>query len=108
MSMVHPLADIATSAGPSLRAAVDYVAGFQGTGAPASIAADRQDRLHFLCEAQRGLAPEQAALERIRVDFCEPNVAQRAPSAEPLFAALIRVGGWPDVGYTLCQVVGFP
>jgi len=25
-----------------------------------------------------------------------------------LFAAMIRAGGWPDVGYTLCQVVGFP
>ena len=109
MGMVHPLADIATSAGPSLLAAVNYVAGFRGPGASASIAADRQDRLRFLCEAQRGLAPEQAALERIRVDFCEPNVAQRAPHAEmALFAALIRAGGWPDVGYTLCQVVGFP
>ena len=36
-------------------------------------------------------------------------MAQRAPHAEmALFAAMIRAGGWPDVGYTLCQVVGFP
>ena len=109
MDLDHPLADLAVLATPVLRAAVQYVAGFAGNGAAEAIDYDRQQRWSRLMQAKRGLAQEQARLEQIRKEFCEPSTAASAPPAEmALFAALIRAGGWPDIEYTLCQVVGFP
>ena len=105
----HPLAELALSAGPALRAAAHYVAGFRGHGAAEAIRDDRQARMRSICEARRGLAAEQKMLCDIRAEFAEPNVAQCAPDAEmALFACIIQGGLWPDIEYTLCQVVGFP
>ena len=85
------------------------MASFRGPGAAGAIAADREARWSRWCAARRGLAAEQRELERIRAEFCEPSVAAGAPPAEiATFAACMLAGGWPDVGYTLCQVVGFP
>ena len=109
LGLDHPLENVALHASPVLRAAVQYVASFRGPGAAGAIAADREARWSRWCAARRGLAAEQRELERIRAEFCEPTVAAGAPPAEiATFAACMLAGGWPDVGYTLCQVVGFP
>ena len=109
LGLDHPLENVALHASPVLRAAVQYVARFRGPGAAEAIAADREARWSRWCAARRGLAAEQRELELIRAEFCEPSVAAGAPPAEiATFAACMLAGGWPDVGYTLCQVVGFP
>ena len=110
IQLAHPLAELSLQASPALRAAVSYVASFRWSENPsAAIRDDRDERWARWSAAKRGLAEEQRELERIRLEFAEPNVAMEAPHAEmAVFACAIQAGGWPDTEYTLCQVVGFP
>ena len=109
ITLAHPRAFDSRNAVHDLVSAVGWVASFSGPGAVPRIA-DARHRVRALFEEARvGLAEVEAALTRLRYDYCEPTTAASAPPADmALFACLIRARGWPDTGFTLRQVLGVP